>query len=922
MKEIRIQQLKVPFILIVVYIIFAMALQLFLNNRKTENHKQHLHLISERYQLAYNTIYDQYRQFAHNIHIGIVERYDLVGVYEALETATEVQKDYFRKELYRKIAPRFEKLRKTAKVRQFHFFLKDNTSFLRMHMPERYGDDLSNIRETVSYVNSQHRPIDGFEVGTTFNSYRFVSPIFSQDNRYLGCVGVSFGPDTFTSAIMKQYFVLSNFFIKEQVIKDKQVHGKQSNLYFASHHTGYLFDKNVLAALKDVTAKDMSELRPSKETVKQIYQGAHLEDVNSLYDADIDSVFTTIPIRNPVTEKMVAFLSIRSRPDYFKESINDLAVITFLSNLVLIMFLSFIYMEYYNKRKIWEDANIKQLQLAANVLENIAEGVVVTDTDGNIISVNSAVLDISGYREKDLLGQSTRIWKSHHHDKAFYKGLWDALLNKNRWQGEIWNRRKNGDVYPALMTITGLKDETGELKNYVSVFSDISTAKESQEMLEHLAQYDQLTELPNRVLLHDRMEQALFKAERDGQMLGLMLLDLDNFKTVNDLLGHKSGDILLMLVAERLLSCVRNSDTVARLGGDEFVVLLPDCKSADNIIVVTRKILRKLSAPFDIEENQVFVSASIGITVYPNDGETSDVLLQNADTAMYHIKQNEKNNFQFFTASMQEHILTRIKLSSELRLALTRDEFFVLYQPKVDLDTGKITGMETLVRWQHPEYGLINPGDFIPLAEETGIIIPLGEWVLRQACEQCKRWQDDGLGALRISVNISGRQFKNENLLEMVASVIQDTGIEAGLLELEITETTIIQDIEVTIDILWKLREIGVLLSIDDFGTGYSSLNYLKRFPLDILKIDRSFIMDLNRDPNDRAVVEAIISLSRHLKMKVIAEGVETVEQLNFLKKEQCDEVQGYLIAKPLPAEEFKAFVLENRSGVKSLDHS
>jgi diguanylate cyclase (GGDEF)-like protein/PAS domain S-box-containing protein len=551
----------------------------------------------------------------------------------------------------------------------------------------------------------------------------------------------------------------------------------------------------------------------------------------------------------------------------------------------------------------------RQLQLAANVFENIAEGVVVTDIDGNIVAVNKAVFGITGYGEEEILGQNPRLWKSQHHDAAFYQAMWSSLAEEGHWCGEVLNRRKNGEVYPSQMTITALRSKDGNLTNYVSVFSDISMAKESQEKLEQLAQYDQLTQLPNRRLLHDRLKQALRVAERRAQFLGLLLLDLDNFKSVNDCLGHKCGDLLLIQVAKRLLACMRESDTVARLGGDEFVVLLPDCKSADNLTSVARKILEELATPFDIQGNEVFVSASIGVTIYPDDGNQAEILLKNADTAMYHIKHTEKNNFQFFTASMQEHIVKRLQLISELRRAMEREEFVLYYQPKMDLVTGRISGMEALIRWQHPDNGLIAPADFIPLAEETGIIVSLGKWALRKACLQTRKWQQEGVNALRVSVNLSARQFQDEELVEMVGTVIRETAIEPGFLELEITETTVMRDIDRTIEILWQLRDLGILLSIDDFGTGYSSLNYLKRLPLDILKIDKSFVRDVTTDPNDKAIVEAIVSLSHHLKMKVVAEGVETEEQLDFLKKERCHEVQGYYIARPLPAEDFKDFI-------------
>jgi len=551
----------------------------------------------------------------------------------------------------------------------------------------------------------------------------------------------------------------------------------------------------------------------------------------------------------------------------------------------------------------------KQLQLSANVLANINEGVVVTDVAGNIVAFNAAATRITGYEEKEIIGRNPRLWKSNRHDPSFYKKIWQTVDETMFWSGEIWNCRKNGEVYPCQMTITALKNEQGKLTNYVSMFSDITQVKDSQAKLEQMAQYDQLTMLPNRHLLNDRIGQALIMASRRKHSLGVLLLDLDGFKAVNDSLGHKYGDLLLQKVAQRLVACVRESDTVSRMGGDEFVVLLPDCRDAENVSRIAEKILQTLSNPVHIEEEEIFISASIGITIAPADGVDADTLLKNADTAMYYVKENGKSGFQFFTASMQEQIIERLQLTRELRYALQRNEFLVHYQPKMDIASGRINGMEALVRWQQPNGSIIPPDQFIPLAEETGLIVELGIWIMEQACLQTKKWKEEGLGSLRVSVNLSARQFQDENLVQTVKDLLLETDLDAGMLELEITETTVMQDIEQTIEKLWELRSLGVLLSIDDFGTGYSSMNYLKRLPCDILKIDRSFVMDITTDPSDRAVVEAIVSLSRHMKMKVVAEGVESKEQLAFLKKEQCHEVQGYYISRPLPAAEFSDFI-------------
>jgi diguanylate cyclase (GGDEF)-like protein/PAS domain S-box-containing protein len=559
------------------------------------------------------------------------------------------------------------------------------------------------------------------------------------------------------------------------------------------------------------------------------------------------------------------------------------------------------------KEEIHERQKVEQdLRLASKYLEITQEALVITDPDGKILEVNDAFVEMAGYMRDEILGENPRILKSGRHDEKFYKEMWLKLLQNGHWQGEIWDRRKNGEIYPKWLSISAVRDQHGEITNFVALSTDITTIKKTEEKLEKLAHYDPLTGLANRLLFHDRLQHDLAMTDRDKGALGLILLDLDGFKEVNDTMGHPVGDQLLIMVAKRLQGSIRESDTVARLGGDEFVVILTNIKRENDLALLAQKILDTLRTPFNLDGEQVEVSASLGITLYPEDGRDAMLLLKNADTAMYHAKEAGKGRIQFYTQTMTQDADARFRLAADLRLALEQEEFIVYYQPKVSMTTGQIVGMEALVRWQH-DGEIIPPFDFIPVAEDTGIITEIGAWVLWQACEQTKRWHRDFPG-LRISVNLSGRQFSSEGVVAMVDSVLQETGLEPEHLELEITETVIMSDVDATIESLWQLKALGVILSVDDFGTGYSSLSYLKKFPLDVLKVDRSFVMDIEEDDNDRAVVKAIVSLANQLKMKVIAEGVETTEQFAILQSIDCHEIQGYLVSPPVPAEEFYNF--------------
>jgi len=457
-------------------------------------------------------------------------------------------------------------------------------------------------------------------------------------------------------------------------------------------------------------------------------------------------------------------------------------------------------------------------------------------------------------------------------------------------------------------------DESGKPLRMVGITQDITENKRADERLHYLAHYDILTGLPNRVLLHDRLNQAMIEADRQDHMVAIMFIDLDRFKIINDTLGHDTGDRLLKQVAERLLGCLRQGDTISRLGGDEFTVILTRVGHVDDVTHAAQKIIASFDPPFRMGEREMFMSPSIGITLYPFDDTTPENLLRNADAAMYHAKEMGRNTFRFYTAELNRRAAKRLATETALRHALERDEFLLHYQPQVDLKTGRVTGMEALIRWRHPEMGLVPPLEFIPLAEETGLIVPIGEWVLHTACTQAKRWHQAGFRHLKMAVNLSGRQFQQKNLVDQVKSALKKTGLPARCLDLELTESLLMHNTGQTLTAMKKLSKLGVDFSMDDFGTGYSSLSYLKRFPIDTLKIDRAFVRDITTDPDDAAIAQAIIAMSHSLGVHVIAEGVETAKQLAFLRANRCDAMQGYYFSKPIPAEDMNRLLLKNRA--------
>ena len=545
----------------------------------------------------------------------------------------------------------------------------------------------------------------------------------------------------------------------------------------------------------------------------------------------------------------------------------------------------------------------RSVRLSRQIIDASLDGVIITDAEGYIESVNPAFCKLTGYSPDEAIGQTPALLKSGRHDVSFYEQLWNSLKESGYWQGEIWNRRKNGEIYPEWLTITEVKDDFGGEHKYAGVFSDISERKESEQQIRALAYYDALTGLPNRRLFQDRLGLALPQMRRHEQKLAVMFIDLDLFKRINDTLGHDVGDEVLCEMAERLKECVRESDTVSRMGGDEFTIIQPDLKDAANAVQLATRIIASLRKPFTTGGRELMVTSSVGIALYPNDGETADDLTKNADTAMYRAKDLGRNNYQLYTDAMNAESVERLTMESYLRQAIERDEFSLNYQVKVDLVSNRTTGVEALLRWNNHELGPVTPDRFIPLAEANGMILPIGDWVLREACRQARAWVEQGLDDITMAVNVSSRQLHQNDLDDVVLKILEETGLAAERLEIELTESMLMEHIEEVGPKLHRLRDLGIRIGIDDFGTGYSSLAYLKRLPIDTLKIDISFIRDIPDDADDAEIVAAIIAMAHRLDLRVVAEGVENEEQVRFLRALGCNQIQGYLVGRPLSAD-------------------
>ncbi|MDP1733413.1 MAG: EAL domain-containing protein [Sulfuritalea sp.] len=554
----------------------------------------------------------------------------------------------------------------------------------------------------------------------------------------------------------------------------------------------------------------------------------------------------------------------------------------------------------------------EQLRLHARIFEQSDEAILITDAREKIVSVNPAFTRITGYPADEVMGETPRKFRSGRHDAAFFAKMWEKLLDTGYWQGEVWDRRKDGEIYPKWLSIGSVRNSANEITHYFSIFTDITDRKRAEGRIHHLAYFDSLTGLPNRVQFSRLTDQALMASRRKEGFGAVLFIDLNRFKPINDTLGHGVGDKVLQETANRLRACLRGADVVCRLGGDEFAVGLFEIANREHAANVAQKLLATLDDPIVMAGRELKLGAAIGISIYPEDGMDTETLLRQADIAMYRAKQTGPDGLAFFSADMNQRAADRLNLEAGLRRAIERDELLLYYQPKVNIESGLIVGAEALVRWRHPERGLVPPAEFVPVAEESGLIVHVSNWVLEAACRQIRQWMDAGFPAMHVAVNLSARDFSS-SLPTRVQELLERHGIGAEWLELEITEGMLMHHTDTVIAMMDEITALGVSLSLDDFGTGYSSLSYLKRFPIDTLKIDRSFVIGIPGDADDCAIAGAIVGMSKQLKHNVIAEGVETTEQLAFLKSLGCDEIQGYLFSPPVPAEKFAEMVREGK---------
>jgi diguanylate cyclase (GGDEF)-like protein/PAS domain S-box-containing protein len=556
---------------------------------------------------------------------------------------------------------------------------------------------------------------------------------------------------------------------------------------------------------------------------------------------------------------------------------------------------------------------LEELKLYEKVFDNTDEGILVTDAKTRIIKANRAFGDITGYDHRNLSGKTPKIFKSDIHDKDFYRELWSQLTSQGFWRGEIFDRREDGSLIPLWQTISAVKDEQGVISNFISVINDISALRETQSRLDHLAYHDPLTDLPNRLLLQDRLEHAIQRSMRDEAITAVLFIDLDRFKTINDSLGHLVGDRLLQQVAKRIASLVRNSDTVARLGGDEFVILLEGINSKDDAARMAAKVIDILREPFLVEQHELHIGCSIGVSFTPDDGIDAVSLLKNADTAMYQVKDSGRNAYHLYSTEMSEIAEEKLMIETALRKVIQNERLYLEYQPIIDAATGRVTAAEALVRWDCPSLGSVSPARFIPVAEESNLIITIGQQIIAMAVAQLLAWREQGVELEYLSVNVSGPQLYHEGFAADLIGLLERHSIQGHRIQLEITENVLMNDMERCVRQLNKLRDYGARIAIDDFGTGYSSLSYLRSLPLDIIKVDRSFIANLPDNKNDCAIARAIINLASSLELKSVAEGIETEAQQDYVRKLGCDSFQGFLFSRPLGAMNFARYYSQNK---------
>lgn len=876
-------------------------------------------LLGEQQQIALDTAYrailettrrDIEARFRFQVHQP--EVLDLIA--EAMD-APAAQLPLLRGQLYRKLLPVYEELGAIGLL-QFQFHLADDRVFLRFHLPYRADDPLFDLRPSTRIANIEQRSVHGLEIGRTASGFRYVFPLH-REGRHLGSVELSM-PFSQLQRQMNELLGGGEFalyFDREQVFRTiddvNRVHYAESPL-----HPAFLIENPRLRPEVqhiEYSAAMQGVLHLLRENSKvQRLMPRHQPFSVSVSDGAQDYQVSFVPLAD-ISGNSVAYVMHFKASDAARNLLSSV-ILQMLLATALVVLLGLLYIHIQRQRlQLREDIARREqveaaLQLYANIFEHSGEAILITDSDNRIMEVNAAFTELTGYQLREVAGKSPSMLASGHTPAATYKALWEHLEKANFWQGELWDRSKDGRVYPKWVSISALRDQQGNITHYIASFTDITDRKAAEAKIERLAHHDALTGLLNRYSLSMRLDQALLYARREQLRVAVLFIDMDRFKTINDSLGHQVGDQLLIEVANRLQGSVRESDIVARLGGDEFVVVLTNLKSLHELSSLAGKLFRSLGEPYSIANQRLHSSPSVGVALYPDDSDHAETLLKHADAAMYHAKNQGRNNVQYFKREMTEAATERLKIEQDLRTALVEESFELYYQPQVRASDRQIVGVEALVRWHHPEQGMMPPDKFIPIAEETGLIQALGTWILQEACRQLAAWRDAGLAPLRMAVNLSAHQLRSAGLVDQVAGLLAHHRLSAGSLELEITESVAMENPERAIGQLMALRDLGVELAIDDFGTGYSSLAYLKRLPIQTLKLDRSFVQDIETDANDAAISRATMALAHSLGLKVVAEGVETEGQAAILADVyHADLLQGYYFGRPQPAAQLLA---------------
>ncbi|MDP1652996.1 MAG: EAL domain-containing protein [Rhodocyclaceae bacterium] len=828
---------------------------------------------------------------------------------QGLQAPDDAARAMLRGRLYALLAPAYAHFKKHG-IRQLQFHDATGVSFLRMHDPAKFGDPLFDVRPAVKIANTEKRAVRGFEIGRYISGFRYVFPVF-QDEDHIGSVenAVSF---RYISEAMGRIDAGREYaFVLRKDVVDATVFAERRALYdTAPINADFLVEDPDLklpdaAPPPSVTMRALDSRLATNARVRAAMAAGRAFTL-PVADGDTDWAVSFVPV-NDVLERAAGYV-IAYAPAPLVTTMRKEFQLSLLIATALLGMLGWIGWRLLRSRADL-DQERRQLQ---TITDTLPSGLYAINAHGVIMRINPAFTRLLGFQAEDVVGRTAHE-TIHDCPPGMPLDQCPLHLAAQKDAGYIREenfRRKDGTLLAVELSALRIWED-GRFAGAVAIFRDITQRRANAERIHQLAWFDKLTGLPNRALLMDRLGQATATALRDGKMLGTLFLDLDQFKTINDSLGHAIGDRMLQQVAERLSDCVRASDTVGRLGGDEFVIVMPNIRAPADAALLAEKILAAVARPYLIDGRELHITPSIGIAVCPDDGCDAEALIQHADAAMYLAKEQGRNNYQYFTTALNARAVERLSLENALRGALERCELTLHYQPQVDLASGAIVGVEALLRWHHPALGQVPPDRFIPVAEDSGLINPIGAWVLKEACRQAQAWQAAGLPRIIMAVNVSGVQFRQTDLAETIAKTLAESGLPAADLEIEMTESVLMHGADAAVEVLRQIKALGVQVAIDDFGTGYSSLGYLKRFPIDKLKIDRSFVRDITTDPDDAAIASAIIAMAHRLRLKVIAEGVETLAQLHFLCQEGCDEAQGYHYSKPLPADDVERLLRE-----------